>query len=43
MNIVDMMMVALLIVERIESLDCGSGMREKRRDDREEGEREGSE
>ena len=37
MNIVDMMMVALLIVEQIKSLDCGSGMREKQRDDREEG------
>ena len=43
MNIVDMMMVAPLIVERIWSLDYGSGMREKWRDDKEEGAREGSE
>ena len=43
MNTVDMMMVAPLIVERIWSLDYGSCMREKQRDDREEGEREGSE
>ena len=43
MNIVDMMMVASLIVERIWSLDYGNGMREKWRDDREEGAREGSE
>ena len=43
MNIVDMMMVASLIVERIWSLDYGRGMREKRRDDRDEGESKGSE
>ena len=43
MNIMDMMMVASLIVEWIWSLDYGSGMREKWRDDKEEGAREGSE
>ena len=43
MNIVDMMMVAPLIVERIWSLDYGTGMREKWRDDKEEGARERSE
>ena len=43
MNTLDMMMVASLIVEQIWSLDYGSGMREKQRDDREEGEREESE